>query len=247
MAESPIGRIWTCLVSGDSISKGVVLDEGTAGYSMLEDNYVSLVQKRSRSIIRNVSRFGNTLSRGTGRLTREIEAEKPDIVLIEYGGNECDFDWVDIAAHPESPHEPKTELALFEDTLKATLEGLKEKDIVPVLMTLPPLDADRFLTWVSRNDADAEARILTWLGSVTRIYWWQERYSALITKVAAATRTRLIDVRGAFLQCFDFRGLICRDGIHPNAAGHRLIAQTVLDYMAGDYSFLLSESSAAVQ
>lgn len=234
MAESTIGNIWSCIVSGDSISKGVVLDDAGGGYSILEDNYVSLVQRRTGGLIRNVSRFGSTLLKGKGRLAREIAEQRPDIVLIEYGGNECDFDWLDIAAHPETDHSPKTDLGEFEATLRETVQGLETEGIVPVLMTLPPLDADRFLTWVSRSDPAAEGRILRWLGSVTKIYWWQERYSALIAKVARTTGTRSIDVRGAFLGCSDFRDLICQDGIHPNAAGHRLIAQTILDYMAGE-------------
>ena len=240
MEQSTIKRIWSCLVSGDSISRGVVFDEDRGRYAVLEDGYVSLVQRRTGNTVRNVSRFGNTLPRGTGRLARQIEEERPDIVLLEYGGNDCDFRWPEIAAHPELPHEPQTDLAVFERTLEETIGILKGKGIVPVLMTLPPLDADKFLKWVSRNDARAEGSILRWLGSVTRIYWWQERYSSSITKVAARTRTRSIDIRGAFLGHADFPDLICRDGIHPNAEGHRVIASAVLDYIADDYPLMLA-------
>ncbi len=240
MEQRTIGKIWSCLVSGDSISRGVVFDEKKGSYSILESNYVSLVQRRTKNIVRNVSRFGNTLLHGRGRLSREIAAERPDVVLIEYGGNDCDFDWNEIAAHPDVAHEPKTDLGVFEGALTETVEGLKAEDIVPVLMTLPPLDADKFIKWVSREDAAAEGSILRWLGSVTRIYWWQERYSASIAKVAAKTRTRSIDVRGAFLSHPDFPTLICRDGIHPNEAGHRVIAEAVLDYIAADYPFMLA-------
>jgi acyl-CoA thioesterase I len=243
--QSTVGRIWNCLVTGDSISKGVVYDEATGKYSILEANYVSLVQRKLKNIVRNVSRFGSTLPRGRGRLAREIATEKPDIVLLEYGGNDCDFDWNEIAAHPEVAHEPNTDLALFESTLTETVETLKEEGIVPVLMTLPPLDADKFLKWVSRNDQGAEGSILKWLGSVTPIYWWQERYSSMISRVAEKTKTRSIDIRGAFLREEDFPGLICKDGIHPNAAGHRVIAEAVLDYISSDYPFMLAESPSA--
>jgi lysophospholipase L1-like esterase len=64
----------------------------------------------------------------------------------------------------------------------------------------------------------------------------------MIAKVAARTKTRAIDIRGAFLGHADFPDLICRDGIHPNAAGHRVIAEAVLDFMAEDYAFMLTEA-----
>jgi len=99
------------LVSGDSISRGVIYDEGKGKYSILEKNYVALVQERLKGIVQNASRFGNTLIRGIGRLAKEIAKGKPDIVLIEYGGNDCDFAWSEVAAAPGSPHEPQTVLA----------------------------------------------------------------------------------------------------------------------------------------
>jgi lysophospholipase L1-like esterase len=240
MEQLIIGRIWSCLVCGDSISRGVVFDEGKGKYSILKDNYVSLVQHGIRNVVRNVARFGNTLPRGSCKLARQIAEERPGIVLLEFGGNDCDFDWNEVAAHPEIANEPNTDLALFERTLTATIGDLKARDIIPVLMTLPPLDADKFIKWVSRNDADAENSILKWLGSISRIYWWQERYSSAIARIAAKTKTRSIDIRGAFLGRVDFQDLLCRDGIHPNAEGHRLIADAVLEYIAGDYSYMLA-------
>ena len=38
------------LVSGDSISRGVIYDEGKGKYSILEKNYVALVQERLKGI-----------------------------------------------------------------------------------------------------------------------------------------------------------------------------------------------------
>jgi lysophospholipase L1-like esterase len=111
-------------------------------------------------------------------------------------------------------------------------------------MTLPPLEADRYLKWVSKSDPRTEAEILKWLGSVAKIYWWQERYSSSILAVAENTDTRWIDVRGAFLHTPDFGALICRDGIHPNEAGHELIAKTIVDYISRDNAFLLAEDHA---
>ncbi len=93
---------------------------------------------------------------------------------------------------------PKTELGAFEKILKDTIAFLKEKGSVPVLLTLPPLNADFYLKWVSQNNPLKEKNILQWLGSVAKIYWWQERYNAAIIKVAEETHTRWIDIRELF-------------------------------------------------
>jgi acyl-CoA thioesterase I len=240
MGDTVQEKSYHFLVSGDSISRGVIYDEGKGKYSVLDEGYVALVQRRLKGIVQNASRFGSTIIRGIGRLGRELAKDKPDIVLIEYGGNDCDFAWSEVAAHPDMPHEPQTDLSLFEETLTGSVESLKEQGIVPVLMTLPPLEADRYLKWVSKEDPQTEAGIMKWLGSVAKIYWWQERYSSSIVGVAERTGTRWIDVRGAFLRSPDFGALICRDGIHPNELGHELIARTIVDYISRENASMLS-------
>lgn len=231
-------------MTGDSISRGVVYDEEKGKYTVLDDGFVSLVQTHLKGLVHNVSRFGSTLIRGIGKLGSEIAKQQPDVVLIEYGGNDCDFVWKDIAAHPDQTHVPQTELDKFEETLSQTVASLKEQKIEPVLMSLPPLNADSYLKWVSQQDPQTEGIILKWLGSVTKIYWWQERYSAAIVRVAELTKTKWIDIRGAFLRRPDFGSLICRDGIHPNQAGHRLMAETVVAYVTRSFAYLLSETPA---
>lgn len=234
--------IYKYLVSGDSISRGVIFDEVKNKYVVLADNYVALLQNRLRGVVCNTAKFGNTLIKGIGRLKNDILKDSPDIVLIEYGGNDCDYDWDQIAVNPEAVHEPKTDFNQFEKQLTETVEFLKLNKIIPVLMTLPPLNADSYLKWVSKNNPLAEMNILKWLGSVTKIYWWQERYSSTIIRVAEATKTRWIDIRGAFLQYPDFNKFLCVDGIHPNQAGHKIIADKILEFIASRYTYLLKEN-----
>lgn len=230
------------MVSGDSISKGVVYDETRSKYVILEDNYVSLLQGKLKGALRNTARFGNTLLKGFGNLKRDVLKEKPDVVLIEYGGNDCDFHWEEIANDPEAEHNPKTAFPAFERMLLDMIDFLKNQGITPILMSLPPLNADNYFKWVSGNNPASEVNIMKFLGSVTKIYWWQERYNSTIIKVAEATRTKIIDVRGAFLQQPDYTQFICRDGIHPNKEGHRIIYDKVLDYLRSTEPHLLLDS-----
>lgn len=233
----------TYMISGDSISKGVVFDEIKNKYVVLEENYVALLQDKLRGAVRNTARFGNTLLKGITHLKRDVLKDKPDIVLIEYGGNDCDFNWNEIATNPEADHTPKTDFNVFERMLTETIEYLRGMQITPVLMNLPPLNADKYFKWVSNNDPEAEQNILKWLGSVTKIYWWQERYNSTIIKVAEATKTRCIDIRGAFLEHPDFTKFICQDGIHPNQDGHRIISERVLEFVRTHYDYLLQDDS----
>ncbi|GIP30108.1 lipase/acylhydrolase [Paenibacillus sp. J23TS9] len=233
------------IVSGDSISKGVIYDEVRKKYVILEDNYVSLLQNKLKGAVRNTARFGNTLLKGITNLKKDVLKDKPNIVLIEYGGNDCDFNWNEIAIDPDAEHHPKTDFNIFEKMLTETVNELKSQQIIPILMSLPPLNADSYFKWVSQNNPEAERNILKFLGSVTKIYWWQERYNSTILKVSELTKTKYIDVRGAFLEHPDYTQFLCSDGIHPNREGHRIICDKVVEFVKSNYKHLLLDSGSS--
>lgn len=233
------------MVSGDSISKGVIYDEGISKYVILKDNYINLLQSKLNGIVRNTARFGNTIIKGVSKLKADILIDNPDIVLLEYGGNDCDFNWNEVSNNPKADHKPKTDFDTFENTLKETLNFLKNKNIISVVMTLPPLNADRYLKWISKNDPLAETNILEWLGYITKIYWWQEKYSSAVLRIAEETNTKWIDIRGAFLQFPDFSKLLCLDGIHPNEFGHKIIADKIIDFIKSDYAYLIKDNTSS--
>lgn len=226
---------------GDSISKGVVYDESKEKYVLLEESYPNLLQSKLKGVVHNAARFGNTILRAAGKLQNDVLKKKPDIVIIEFGGNDCDFKWEEIADNPQGNHLPNTDFNIFQKSLKSLIELFNSTGIVPVLMTIPPLDADRYFKWISKNSSAAGSKILEWLGSVSKIYWWQERYNSAILNIAQETRTRWIDIRSAFLRQPDFRQYLCIDGIHPNEKGHRLIAEKIMNYISLDYKYLLKE------
>jgi lysophospholipase L1-like esterase len=239
MSENDNKYSYKFMVSGDSISKGVIFDEVKSKYVILEDNYINLLQSKLNGIIRNTAKFGNTIIQGIIKLKDDVLRDEPDIVLVEYGGNDCDFDWKEVSNNPNADHQPKTDFDTFQNKLREALHFLKNSNIIPVVMTLPPLNADRYLKWISKNDSLTESNILKYIGSVTKIYWWQEKYSSAILKIAEETNTRWIDIRGAFLQYPDFTKFICLDGIHPNEVGHKIIANKIIDFIKSEYAYLL--------
>lgn len=226
---------------GDSISKGVVYDECKEKYVILEESFPNLLQHKLKGVVHNAAKFGNTIIRAAGKLQNDVLKKKPDIVIIEFGGNDCDFKWEEIAGNPSGNHLPNTDYNTFQKSLKSLIELFNNTGIIPVLMTIPPLDADRYFRWISKNSQAVGSKILEWLGSVSKIYWWQERYNSAILNIAQETKTRWIDVRSAFLKQPDFRQFLCIDGIHPNDKGHKLIAEKIMNYISSEYKYLLKD------
>ena len=106
------------------------------------------------------------------------------------------------------------------------VQSLQASGIQPVLMTLPPLDASRYLSFIGRLGSDT-GRILRWLGDVQMIYRWQEMYSNAVVRLADRLRLPLADVRSEFLSRRDYGSLIARDGIHLTQPGYELVFATL--------------------
>jgi lysophospholipase L1-like esterase len=221
-------------VWGDSILKGVVLDDATGEYRVHPANCVTRFANATKAIISNHASFGMTTGKAFERITRAIERnppEKNDIVLVEFGGNDCDYCWREISEKPEDHHEPKTPICLFGDRLQAIIDTFKAHCLSPILMTLPPLEPNRYLDWISRG-LD-RSRILSWLGDVNKIYRWQEAYNEIIIQTAIENDIQLIDVRKRFLVSDRYTSLFCSDGIHPNENGHGIIYDSFISYVSG--------------
>ncbi len=227
------------LIMGDSLSKGVIFDENKNKYMLIDDCFFNLLSNAINAELINVSRFGSTVTDGKKRLETMIKKYDPDIVVIEYGGNDCDFIWDEIANNPEFDHIPKTPLDVFDLEINSMIDYIIKFDKKAVLTTLPPLYADYYFNWFTGKDEQKGNNILKWLKDIWRIYWWHERYSNCLSSIASKRKLPCIDIRNAFLKGREFYQYICKDGIHPNRAGHRLIFDTVMSFIKDNAPFLL--------
>jgi len=218
-------------VWGDSLLKGVVFDDLKGRYETLKNSVMAQCAKLLGLRVDNNSRFGATVTKGSQTLSRALDrGVECDAILMEYGGNDCDFNWTEVARDPEAPHDPNTPLDAFKQTLRDMIGAVRQKGIHPVLMSLPPLDAGRYFDWITREGLSRE-NILRFLGDVGHIYRHQERYSSTVTNLAMEQRCHYIDVRGAFLAQDDLGKLLCSDGIHPNDAGQRVMREVFVGYL----------------
>jgi lysophospholipase L1-like esterase len=233
---------YSLLFYGDSISKGIIYDSERSRYITLKESFANIIGSSIKGSVYNAGKFGNTIIRGFNKVYNDVVKRSPDIVLVEFGGNDCDFNWGEIAKNPYTIHRPNTDIATFRESLLKIINVLKEAGISPILMTLPPLDSKRYFNWISNGDPQSEQNILKWLGSVNSIFTWHNKYSETIAETASETKTPLIDVRSEFLMFSDYSQFLCKDGIHPNNDGHLLIAEVFLNFFRENYEFLLQKS-----
>jgi acyl-CoA thioesterase-1 len=228
MKEAMQARIY-----GDSVMKGTVIDRAYRYHALMEE-YLTKFREKFSIETENRSRFGITVDKGYSLLCQDLDQGVAcDYALVEFGGNDCNFKWNEISVLPESEHEPLTRLSHFKETYHSMVRDLKRANIQPVLMTLPPIDAERYLAFLGRNGNDPK-QILRWLGDVQRIYRFHESYSNAIVRIAEETGCPLVDVRGYFLDQPRFRDLICIDGVHPSEAGYKLIFQAFTDFISNN-------------
>jgi lysophospholipase L1-like esterase len=226
-------------VFGDSILRGVLLDPVNKRYYPLPDDRFRRFEEQFGLKLHNKSSFGCIIGKGYRKVRAMLSGDDQpcDIAVLEYGGNDCDFNWAEVAEKPDSPHEPNTPLAVFKNTYLQIINDLKSRSIVPVIMSLPPICAEKYFNWITRNGLSKE-KILSWLGDVQTIARYQELYSLAVTEIALSTSSQLIDIRSAFLERRDYARLICDDGIHPNLDGHELITKVCTDFAASHQSLL---------
>ncbi|HVI40295.1 MAG TPA: SGNH/GDSL hydrolase family protein [Anaerovoracaceae bacterium] len=213
-------------IFGDSVAKGVVFDAVKNKYRLLKESFANIVERQQNISIFNFARFGCTISMGSEILKRhESELNAFDYTILEFGGNDCDYNWAEISEDPLGQHVCNTPITLFREKYMELIDRVLQNGGRPVLLNLPPIDPKRYFKWVSKGLNGKN--ILAFLGEVDAIYKWQEMYSTTIEELASKERIPMIDIRSGFMSKKNFSSYLCADGIHPNEKGHLLISRAI--------------------
>lgn len=218
---------------GDSIIKGVLVrSEGERSrYSLADKSIVECCAEKLGGESLNLGKMGCTIEAGERILDRYLDKMSgAQYVLLEYGGNDSDYNWQEIAESPEKEHFPRTRLEVFEEVYERVICKIKEIGAIPLVLSLPPMDAERYFAFFSQKWEDGfRANVMRWLGGSTNtIMSGHELYNLATMRIAQRTGAQWIDVTSGLLKEHNFRAYLCDDGIHPNERGQRMIAEAVL-------------------
>lgn len=212
---------------GDSVLKGVIYED--EHYHVSESSFQKICEDSFGIVVENKARFGSTITKGEQVFEKcldKIRECSGKYVILEFGGNDCDFNWKEIAEEPDREHLPFNTIEHFVSTYTNIINEVKEMGKLPVLLSLPPIDSARYFAHISKGLC-AE-NILKWMRNDRQFMTnWHERYNIEIFKMAIACEVPVIDITSIFLEEKDYSRFLCEDGIHPNEEGHKLIAQAI--------------------
>lgn len=216
-------------IYGDSVLRGIMYDEDSTSYK-LRDGYKLECFSKKGIEVRNNSRIGATIEKGKDALEKKLGAcDKSTLVILEYGGNDCDYEWKNISEAPSALHLPHIEPERFIKTYSEAVKTAIGKGATVAMTSLVPIDCSKYMRWITKNLS--YDNILGWLGDESMLFRWQEYYSHLVENLARELGCEFIDLRREFLLSHSFPKLLCADGIHPTQAGHELIEKTLCNFI----------------
>ena len=215
------------LAFGDSIMRGVSYENER--YHLIPGRFTALLEQRWNTHIANKAQMGSTIDRlekSMSRSENELKSPEFDTVFLSYGGNDCDFNWQSISEAPAEEHTCNTPYDVFVREYTGGINKLKNLGKRVYLVSLPPIDADQYFKCISRG-RNANA-ILNWLqGDVSMLMHWHEMYNLAVFQIGKNAEVPILDISSCFLSKPNYRNLLCADGIHPNAEGHQIIADSI--------------------
>ena len=213
------------MIFGDSILQGVYYD---GRYHKSKDRI-----NIDDISIDNYSRMGSTIDEGLKNISRHIdECDSDTVAVIEFGGNDCNYNWSDVSEKPEDEHLCAVEPEEYSKKLKKAIDMLKEKGCRVIVVSPIPISAKKFMSFISKNLS--YDNILKWLGDVDHLFRWQEYYSQLTEKVAKACNCAVMPLRKVFFT-ENYENMLCSDGIHPTKEGHELIHRYMESYLSAAF------------
>ncbi|MDQ0116150.1 SGNH/GDSL hydrolase family protein [Paenibacillus harenae] len=181
------------------------------GYVSLVDALLTAAYPEYGIRVVNMGTSGNTVRDLKGRWQSDVLDLKPDWLSIMIGINDV-WRQYDLPA--------QTEQHVYIDEYEETLEQLvaRTRSQLKGLVLMTPF-------YIEPNEADPMRSTM-------------DRYGAVVKKVAAKYDALYVDTQAAFNQVLThiYPGTLAWDRVHPNMAGHAVLARAFLKSIGYDYN-----------
>jgi len=193
---------------GDSITQG---GGGAKGYITLATKAITTAHPDFELTTVNAGISGNKVPNLQARLEKDVLSKKPTIVFVYIGINDV-WHW---KKQPDGKMVGGTPKDKYEEGLKDIIARITQAGARAILCT-PTVIGEKA---AGTNERDAML----------------EEYSEVSRKVAADTKTQLVDLHKAFLDYLKAnnpenkdRGVLTADSVHLSEAGNKLVAEQML-------------------
>ncbi|WP_100488205.1 SGNH/GDSL hydrolase family protein [Sporolactobacillus pectinivorans] len=209
---------------GDSVTRGITFVRGR--FKIIRDNYPVLLQRLlgDQDEVLNKGVFNDNSDLLVERLDKDVLQLHPDLVLINIGGNDCNFRWDQVAQLPEEEHVPIVPLNRYLSNIKQIVRQISASGAVPVVLSLLPLDPARYYHSLMEHYSHS---IGHWISCCGGIEHWHGMYNRSLKEMVHSSGIPSLDIRSAFKSKGDFSDLINEDGLHPTAKGYAVLAEIV--------------------
>jgi lysophospholipase L1-like esterase len=223
-----VGLLWAVEASGAETI--VLLGDSTTAPRGALVVYANLLEKElpARGIeakVINAGVGGNSTADARRRFERDVLAHQPDVVVIQFGINDAA---VDVWRNPPAT-EARVSQKDYELNLRTMIQSLHKRGTRVILMTPNPMRWTPKLKELYGKppyDPAAPQGFNVLLAG----------YAKTVEQLAREEKLPLIDVYQAFEDYGKGEGQavdqLLLDGMHPNAAGHRIIADLLLEQLS---------------
>ncbi len=199
---------------GDSITEAVVGLEPEQKWTVLLEKRLNDSSANVDYMVINSGVGGNTSREGLARIEKDVIAHKPDIVLVEFGGN-------------DATNDPNRTVSIeeFNRNMAMMYEKITGAKAQMVLLTFTPVIDD----WHSVGKHEKYAAC----GGFDHFI---EFYRQATREFAKEKSLTLIDVDAVLRKAYITHSqdqIILKDGVHLTAKANEIVAKTVYDYLKG--------------